>query len=214
MFKKVNILKDKISVSNADFSRAINLKTDFGITIDGKVVFEKSENEILVFWGRGNLVAKNQILGTDYGVTMTFATVLIDLSKAWDRIVELNKKQAFYEDDSSEGIDVFHDEKIEKISWYGVEFDVKPRNIADELENFADGYIIGIETEEPYRFDGMGFLNPADLEKSQKHLFEFAKNKISEKIENEKEEYKEYGFSFEEMETLEFFGIGNPFETK
>jgi hypothetical protein len=214
MFKKINVLTDKIIVSNGEFSKAINSKKEFGIDIEGKVLYEKDPNKFLIFWGRANLVAKNQILGAEYGVQMSFVSVTIDLQKSWDRLMELNSLNALYEDHSAEGIDNFKDKELEEIHWFSVEFGITSRELATELENFAEGYLVGLEHEEPYNFSGLGFLNKEDLESSRKHLFQFTKEKIEEKIEKEKEEFEKYGFTEDQEESLEFFGVGDPFETK
>jgi hypothetical protein len=208
MFKKINVLTDKISVSNGDFSKAINSKKKFGIDVEGKIFYEKSPEVPTIFWGRPNLLMKNKILGSDYKVSMTFAKMEISLENSWSRILELNQTNALYDDDHTEGIDHFKDEELEKLAWYGVEFEVNTRDIVTELERVEDGYILALEREIPdYTFHGLGFLKKGQISSAREKLFSFVKAEIEKKIDSEKAEYERFGFSDEESEALQYFGI-------
>jgi hypothetical protein len=207
LFKRINLLTDEIKVSNGEFTKALNSKKEFGIDINGDIVYEKSPTTILIFWGRPNLLMRNQILGKDYRVNVTFSQVSISMENGWSKFLELNQLNSLYEDTSSDGIDHVNDEKMEESSWHGVEFGVTSRDIAEELERSCEGYVVALEREEPYSFDGLGFLKEGTEESARETIFNFVKGKVEAKIAQKRDEFDRFGFSEEESEALQYFGI-------
>ena len=211
MFQKINLLSHKITVSNSDFAKAINSNREFAITLDGKIDYNFSDKEIYIFKGKANLLTSKEPLGNRYKISSNFVSVSIDCSKNWGEIEDLNSKIALYNDDSAEGVDSFNDEVMETIGWHSVEFDITYRELVEQLEKHCDGTLLCIEKEdEPYLFNGLGFIFQEDeVEKGRKLLKEFAKERILNKLEEERDEYKKYGFSEEELESLNYFQISS-----
>jgi hypothetical protein len=216
MFKKINLMDNSVKVPSNKFSEAINSGKEFGITPAGEVKFAPFETkEILIYKGQvaKNLVSQKvdfrKILGEGYRVKATFTQTEIYVD-SWEKIIDLNTKISLYEDSSSEGVDSFLDEKIEEISWHSVEFDIKSREIVEIIEESVNGILLCFERDmgEHYTFSGIGFiLDESELLKAQKVVLDKVKNLILEKIDTEKDEFQKYGFSDEQQEALEFFGL-------
>lgn len=212
MFKKINLSKDVINVNNLAFAKAIYSNENFSISIDGKIINPTNiNNEILIFQGRGSLTNKFEPLGVGYSIKSTFANVSISVRNIQNKIFDLNRNLATYEDISSEGVDSFKDEVLENIGWHSIEFGVSYRQLVEHLEEFGNGLIIYFETEEPsYSFNGMAFIEKEDFEKNRYILKEFAIKEIKHKLTNNFGEWQKYGFSNEQIKSLEYFGINIP----
>jgi outer membrane protein OmpA-like peptidoglycan-associated protein len=209
MFRKINLLEESFELSNALFSKALQSNREFGITIDSEIDYEFNKDKIYIFWGKGSILNQSkEPLGKGYKVALNFVKATVSAKNGWDRFQEINKSRAIYEDISADGIDSFNDQRLEDIGWNSIEFNIQYRDLVEYLEEFGKGIIVAIERhEEPYMFSGLGFMSDSDLEFNREILFDFAKSKIEEKIKAELDEYKKYGFSDEESEALEFFGI-------
>jgi hypothetical protein len=211
MFKKINLLTESFEISNALFSKAMQSNREFGITIDGEIDYEFNRENIYIFWGKGSIFQKNEPLGKGYSVKLNFVKAIISAENSWNRFKDINRENSLYEDISSDGIDSFKDEILENIGWHIVEFDMTYRDLVEHLEEFGEGAIVSIERDEPYMFDGLGFVKKVDLAKSREILFNFAKEKISSFIEDNREDFQKYGFSREQEEALKFFSIEKAF---
>lgn len=210
MFKKINLLKDSIAVQNVQFAKALNSNREFGITVNGEIDYEFSNDKIYIFKGKANLLQKQQPLGKGYKISSTFVSVSISAGSNWNEVEDLNSKNALYKDDSAEGVDSFNDPIMEEIGWHSVEFKISYRELVEELEEKCNGTVICIERDdEPYMFNGLGFMAQEDIKKGRDTLREFVKNRILSKLEKDREEYKEYGFSEEELDALNYFQISD-----
>ncbi len=208
MFKKINLLTDKVVVPNSEFAKALNSNREFGITVDGVIDYEFQNDRVYIFKGKANLLQKQQPLGKGYDISSTFVSVSISVAKNWNRVEELNSLNALYEDKSADGIDSFRDKVMEDIGWHAVEFKITYRDLVDELEAKGEGTLVCIEQDgEPYMFSGFAFIDPDRVEDGREILLSFAKRKILEQIESEKDEYKKYGFSDDEVDALKYFQI-------
>jgi hypothetical protein len=209
MFKRLNLLTDSVRVSNAEFSKASANGREFGIDMHGKVVTNpENSDSILVFKGAVSQMKQGEsLLGKGYKTAVNFVNIEVKFTNAWDNVFEWNKAKSLYEDSSADGIDSFQDREIENIGWNSIEFDVTHRDIAEHLENVCEGEIVYIEQDNPYMFSGVAFMGESELPLARERAKAFAKEKIVEKINEDIEEFRKYGFSDEQEEALEFFGI-------
>ncbi len=211
MFKKINLSKDVINVNNLAFAKAIYSTEIFAISLDGKIINSTNiNNELLIFQGRGSLTNKFEPLGIGYSIKSTFANVSIYVKNIPNKIFDLNRHLASYEDISSEGVDSFKDEVLENIGWHSIEFGISYRQLVEYLEEFGNGLLIYSETEEPYSFNGMAFIKNEEIEHNRTILQEFATKEIKQKLINNFGEWRKYGFSNEQIKALEYFGINIP----
>ena len=204
---KVNFLADEVKVPNVEFSKAINSNREFGISANGEIHFDLKQNTPYIFSGKANMMNKLEPLGKGYKIKATFVTVSISFNNIWNRIVEINRNNAMYEDSASDGIAEFQDKELEQIGWHGVEFKLSYRDFVEFLEKNVSGTILCIEQESPYMFNGLGFIQENNLENSRKKLFDFVKSEIQKHIDTNSQEYKKYGFSHDQQESLKFFGL-------
>ena len=163
MFKKINFLTDEVQVSNVMFAKAVNSNREFGIGVDGDIDYDLKSDKAYIFKGKGDLFNKLEPLGKGYKIKATFVTVTISFDNVWNRIVEINRDGAMYEDTASDGIAEFKDKILEKIGWHGVEFKVTYRDMVEFLEENLTGTIISIEQNEPYMFNGLGFIEDENI---------------------------------------------------
>jgi len=209
MFKRVNFITDSITVSNVEFSKASQSGKEFGIDIDGKIIYPPfSDQNILIFKGRiGKVEQGTSLLGKGYKVIPTFANITVQFPNAWNTILDMNKANSIYEDSSADGIDSFQDSELEKIGWNAIEFDVTYREIAEHIEKVAQGYIIYIERDDPYMFSGIAFISKEHRAEARELATKFVKEQIEAKLEKERDEFTKYGFSDDQEEALNFFNI-------
>jgi len=207
MFKKINFLVDEVQVSNSAFAKAINSNQEFGIGANGDIDFSFKKDKAYIFKGKANIFNKLEPLGKGYKIKATFVTVTISFNNIWNRVLEMNRDEAMYEDSASDGIDEFKDSALEDIGWHGIEFKISYRDMVDLLEEKCVGTIIAIEQNEPYMFNGLGFIDKDNIVEARELLFDFVKSKIIEQVSKEKDEFKKYGFSQEQKDSMEFFKI-------
>jgi len=209
MFKKINFLVDEVQVSNALFSKAINSNREFGIGIDGDIDYDLKSGKAYIFKGEANLFNKLEPLGKGYKIKATFVTVTISFDNIWNRIIDINTDSAMYEDSASDGIADFQDSTLENIGWHGVEFKISYRDMVEFLEKHIDGTVICVEQEEPYMFNGFGFISNENIEKARELLFDFTKSEIIKHISENKTEFDKYGFSDDQQDSINYFKIQN-----
>lgn len=214
--KKFNLFKEIIVVDKSELLKAINSQKLFAIDIEGKISYEPfSTTSIYIYQGR-NIPAASSALqiasgslleshfGKNYQIVEDGSRVLIKAFGNWQEIIGLNVLNASYDDTTADGIAEFAEEELEDIGWHVTEFDIDYRTLVDQLEQKADGILICIEQEEPYQFSGLGFLQ--NRSQAKDILFEFAKIKIKEILEND-ESYNKENISEEEEEALVFFNL-------
>ena len=207
MFKKINFLTDEVQVQNVLFSKAVNSNREFAIGVNGDIDYEFKDGKAYIFKGKANLFNKLQPLGKEYKIKATFVTISISFDNVWNRIAEINRNSAMYEDSASDGIAEFQDKALEDIGWHGIEFKIGYREMVEFLEKNITGTIISIEQEEPYMFNGFGFIENEHIVEARESLFNFVKSSIIENISKNREDFNKYGFSEEQKEAMSFFNI-------
>ena len=207
--KKINLLTDEVSLRHSSLIDALNKNVKFGISVDGEIDYEPfNSDKVYIYQGISKpnaLLSSLNILQGDYKLRQDGENIYINAGKEWQNILELNRKNALYEDVSADGIDVFKDEELENIGWHATEFNISYRDIVEELEEKLDGaYLVYIEVEEPYRFSG--FCTVTDIDSARSIAFNYVKNRIIDKLENDADFAKNL-LTADEKRAAEYFGI-------
>ena len=212
--KKFNLFNEIIIVDKSELLRAINTSKEYGININGEVIYAPfAQNEILIYQGthtpkQTNALIPNQtvtlpqIFGDNYQIVEDEDRVLIKAFSNWQELIKVNTPRASYDDTTGDGVDKFADEALEEIGWNATEFNINYRTLIDILEKECEGTLLCIEQEEPYQFSGLGFLE--NNTKAQKVLFNYCQNEIK-KIMHEDPLYAAKNLSDDEREAAEYF---------
>ena len=215
--KKCNLFNEIVVVDRSALMQAVNSGKEFGITIEGDIVFMPEEARKLYIY-RGVMSPKKasplmpqqpqvslaELLGNNYKVVEDDDRILIKASPAWQEIIGWNIRSCDYDDTSADGVSHFPDKVLEDIGWHATEFGIDYRNLLEVIEAECAGTLLCIEQMEPYQFSGMGFID--DLECARAHAFALCKARI-EKLMHEEEEYAPERLSDDEREAAEFFGL-------
>lgn len=204
--KKINLFTEIIRVKKTELIKGVNSQKKFGINIFGEIVYEPYKlKEILIYEGKPTIGGDfNKILGSNYQMVDDGEVYLIKAFSNWQNIIALNSLRASYDDTTSDGVAEFANDELEDIGWNATEFDIKYRSLVEFLEENADGIVLCIEQEEPYRFSGLGFIE--DDKKAAELLYNHCKNIIQEKMEND-EEFSKENLTDDEEEAAEFFEL-------
>jgi hypothetical protein len=214
--RKFNLFNEIIIVNKSKLLEAINSQKIFGIKINGEIAYEPFDNkDILIYQGKHTPGQTNalmpatkptleSILGKNYQVVEDDDRVLIKAFSNWQEIIGWNSPRASYNDTTADGVDEFATKDMEDIGWHATEFDIKYRELVEELEEKCDGTLVCIEQEEPYQFSGLGFLN--NDEDARKVLYEYCREKI-QKLLDEGTLHSKDNLTDDEAEAAEFFGI-------
>jgi len=215
--KKFNLFKEIITANRQDVLNAINSKKTFGINIQGDVVYEPyAPKEILIFEGKytpkqisaltpPQALKLDDFFGKNYQVVEDDERVLIKAFSNWQELIGLNTSRCSYDDTTADGVAEFSDKDLEEIGWQATEFNIKYRDLVEEIESKCDGYIFCIEQEEPqYQFSGLGFI--ADDKQAYQVMFAFAKAHVQKMIETH-EDFKRELLTEDEEEAAKFFGL-------
>jgi hypothetical protein len=213
--KKFNLFNEIIVTNRQDLLNAINSQKEFGITIDGDVVYAPFEEDaILIYQGKHTPKAQNalmpskpqtlgEILGDKYQVVEDDERVLIKAFGNWQELIRVNTPRASYDDTTGDGVSEFSNSDLEDIGWNATEFNISYRELVEVLEEKCDGTLLCIEQEEPsYQFSGLGFL--ADNNEAKEVLFKHCQEKIK-KMMQEDPLYAKDKLSDDEQEAAEFF---------
>jgi len=213
--KKFNLFKEIIVVNKQDLLNAINSQKEFGITINGDVVYAPfDEDAILIYQGKYTPKAQNalmpskpqtlrEILGDKYQIVEDDDRVLIKAFGNWQELIKVNTPRASYDDTTGDGVSEFSSAKLEDIGWNATEFNISYRDLVEEIEKKCKGTLLCIEQEEPsYQFSGLGFIE--DEDEAVDVTFNYCKQKI-QKMLNEDPLYTEDKLSDDEKEAAEFF---------
>jgi len=204
MMKKFNLFKEIIKVDKTELIKAINSQKVFGITIDGNIVDETSK-DILVYKAKAEISQNfKESLGKNYQLVEDGQKVMIKAFSNWQELIGINLPNASYDDTTADGVAEFSDKELEEIGWQATEFDIKYRTLVEVLEEKCDGIVLCIEQEEPYQFSGLGFLK--DNIQARTTLFEYCKDIVKDKIEND-EDFKVDNLTDDEEEAGKFFKI-------
>ena len=214
IMKQFNLFKEIITVDKNSLLNAINSTREFGINIEGEVVFAPfKDKEVLIYQGKHTPEVTNalipskpktlaDILGKNYQVVEDDERVLLKAFSNWQELIKVNTPRASYDDTTGDGVDKFSDEVLEDIGWNATEFDITYRELVEVLEKNVDGTLLCIEQEEPYQFSGLGFIK--DEKEAQKVLFAYVQEKIKHMMHNDPLYTKEK-LSDDEREAAEFF---------
>lgn len=204
--KKFNLIKEIIVADKVKLVDVINSKKVFGINIYGDICFEPfNEKEMLVFKSTlKDTTSLSDFFGNNYQVVEDDDRVLLKAFANWQEIIKLNTSRASYDDTTSDGVDRFQNEELEKLGWYATEFDITYRQLVEVLEEKCDGTLLCIERDEPYQFSGLGFLE--DDKQAFEELFGFVQNIIQNLLENDPLYVKE-NLTDDEEEAMEFFKL-------
>lgn len=210
--KKINLFNEIIVTSNIELAQALSSNKEFGITLKGEVKYAPFDPlDIFIYQAKtspatalNTHTSKQELLGTDYTVVEDDDRILIKAGNAWQAVINYNVKNCHYDDTSGDGVDQFGDEEIEDMGWMIIDFDVSYKELVQMLEEKADITLIGIQSEEPYQFSGMGYFN--DIETTRKILFDFCYNTIKDKIDNDTD-YALDLLDEDQREAAEFFKV-------
>lgn len=194
--KQFNLFKEIIVVNKSELLKAINSNKEFGITIEGKIISENTEERhIYIFKGRPSIPAPSTLManpkpasiesmfGNNYKVVEDEDRVLIKAGGNWQELIKINVPSADYDDTTGDGVAEFTDKIMENIGWHATEFDIKYRELVETLEKSVEGTLFCIENEEPYQFSGMGFIS--NIEEAQTYLYNYCREIAKEKMEND-----------------------------
>ena len=213
--KKFNLFNEIIVAKSEDLKKAVSSNKEFGITIDGEVVYDITPNHIYIYIGKAVPPTPNALsvpkpitietlLGHNYKIVEDGERTLIKAGAAWQDILTYNIANASYDDSTGDGIAEFSDEILEDYGWYATDFAVNYRDMVDVIEKDVDGVLLCIEQEEPYQFSGLGFIH--DIENARVKVKEYCINFIKDKLEND-EDYVYESLDSDELEALEHFGL-------
>jgi hypothetical protein len=202
--KKINLFKEIIKVNKSSMINAINTQKNFGISINGEIVYEPyHEKEILIYEGCPKIGGDfTKILGKNYQVVDDGDIYLIKAFSNWQHIIEINSKRASYDDTTADGVAEFSNKELEDIGWHATEFNINYREIVEFIEKNCDGTLICIEQEEPYQFSGLGFI--ADDLNAKKLMYDYCQDIVKNKIVND-EEFAVDTLTDDEEEAAKFF---------
>ena len=213
--KKFNLANQQICVDKEALLEAINSQKDFGITIEGAIVYAPFDTaKHYIFQGKhstgGSLLSRAQnvtladFFGKSYHIVEEGDRVCIDASDAWSEIVPLNLAGALYDDTTSDGIMDFADEVLEDISWHAVEFGITNRDIAEIIEAECEGLLFCVHKEEPFFFSALGYVD--DISCAREKVHSRVAKMIEEKLRNDPD-YDPNFLDEEQEEAVEYFGI-------
>ena len=214
--KKFNLFKEIIIVNKPTLLQAINSSKVFGIDINGDIIYAPFENtEILIFEGSHKPqptsalapAAKptlQDVFGKFYQIVEDDDRVLVKAFSNWQELIGVNTPRASYDDTTGDGVAEFSNKELENIGWQATEFNINYRAIVEYLEENCEGTLLCIEQEEPYQFSGLAYLS--DNTHAKNTMFEFCKNIIKDKIEND-DEFALDSLTDDEKEAAEFFGV-------
>lgn len=210
--KKFNLFKEIVVVAKNDFLNAVNSAKTFAITLSGEIRYAPfSEDTISIFEGQIPPISPlsttlsrpiSEMLGKEYRVVEDDDRILIKAAGAWQKIIQMNRLRALYDDTTADGIDKFADKELEQIGWHATEFHLPYRDIVEQFEKECEGILLCIEQEEPYQFSGLGFLS--NLEHARGVAYNFCATIAKEKIANDSEFST---LSDDEEEAAEFFKL-------
>ena len=213
--KKFNLFKEIIVADRQKLLNAINSQKEFGITINGDVVYAPfGEDAILIYQSRYTPKAQNalmpaksqrlgEILGDKYQIVEDDDRVLIKAFGNWQELIKVNTPRASYDDTTGDGVSEFSSDKLEDIGWNATEFNITYRDLVEEIEAKCDGTLLCIEQEEPsYQFSGLGFI--ANDDQAAEVAFKYSQERIKKMIQ-EDPLYAKEKLSDDEQEAAEFF---------
>ncbi len=213
--KKFNLFNEIIVVERSALLNAINSAKEFAITYEGKIIESDFESYPLIYRGSiapasTSALAPQQshsltnMLSQNYKIIEDDARVLIKAAAAWKEILNLNIRHCDYDDSSGDGISIFADKELEDMGWHATEFNIEYRDMVSVIESSCEGVLLCIEQDDPYQFSGLGFI--FDKICARRHVREFCKKRIQEKLDNDPL-FSEEKLSDDEREAVAFFSL-------
>ncbi|WP_324171214.1 hypothetical protein [Sulfurimonas sp.] len=204
--KKFNLFNEIIITNKQTLLTAINAKKLFGICIEGNIIYEPfTDNEIFIYKGQPEIVEDfKKVLGRNYQLVEDGDRVLIKAFSNWQELIGINTPNSSYDDTTADGVGEFASKSLEDIGWHIAEFSIDYRTLVELLEEKCEGTVLCIEQEEPYQFSGLGYLS--DNKHAKEVLFDYCKNIVKDKIENDPDFAKE-NLTDDEEDAAKFFGV-------
>ena len=204
--KKFNLFNEIIITDKPTLLKEINAGKIFGIDISGEIKHEPfTQDDILIYKGQPKIVEDfSNVLGKNYQIVEDGNRVLIKAFSNWQELIAVNTPQSSYDDTTADGVAEFSCKELEDIGWYATEFDVDYRSLVELLEEKCDGTILCIEQEDPYQFSGLGFLS--NNNQAKEVMFEYCKNLVKDRIENDPD-FKIEELNDDEEDAAKFFGL-------
>jgi len=214
--KKFNIAVEKVRVNKTALMNAINSSKEFAISIEGEILHAPySDRAIYIYKGAispisttGLSVPKPMSLGALFGVGYKIEEVgdevIFDVANAWNVIVPHNLHNATFDDTTSDGIMDLYDSKLEEMSWHGVEWGIRNREISDVIEAQCEGTLFCFHTESPFMFSSLVYVD--DMACARQKVKEMIVQTIKDKLENDAA-YDRDDLTEDEEEAAQFFGV-------
>jgi hypothetical protein len=186
---KTDIKDVELTLKVNDVVNAIENGSKIAIDINGTIYIDDIDpKKPLIFARRvdnidSSLPQKEKIeklFGKEYKPLIGDTICIIKPLIAWQEVMKINKDRMFYEDHSTDGIEVFNDKRVEDIAFEAVVFDVDYRDIAQFVEDNCDGEFIYYENEIQFS----GFTIAHDNDKAYKQVKEYIQDQISAKVES------------------------------
>ena len=204
--KKFNLFNEIITAKTSEVKNAIDSDNEFGINIYGEIVKAPFTNkDILIFAGTCEKDKKiEDAFGAKYQIVVSEERVLIKAFSNWQEIIAFNTPLASYDDTTADGVAEFSHKDLEEIGWQATEYSISYRALVEVLEEKVEGITLCIEQEEPYQFSGFGFIT--NVNQAKDVMFEYCKEKIKDKLEND-DNFKEEYLEDDQIQAREFFGL-------
>ncbi|MEA1915634.1 MAG: hypothetical protein U9N30_10010 [Campylobacterota bacterium] len=186
--KKIQIKDIELKLDIEQLIHAMDNSQELAIGLDGTIFTDTIDPKMPLMFRRitsgidRSLSSKERLtalFGKEYkplfGDTLCIVKPLI----AWQEVMKINKDRMFYEDHSSDGIEVFNDERVETVSFEAVVFDIDYRVIAEFIEEHCEGDFVYYENEIQFS----GFTIASNNDKAYEQVKYFLQDLINQKVE-------------------------------
>lgn len=186
--KKIQIKDIELKLDIEQLIHAMDNSQELAIGLDGTIFTDTIDPKMPLMFRRitsgidRSLSSKERLtalFGKEYkplfGDTLCIVKPLI----AWQEVMKINKDRMFYEDHSSDGIEVFNDERVEAVSFEAVVFDIDYRVIAEFIEEHCEGDFVYYENEIQFS----GFTIASNNDKAYEQVKYFLQDLINQKVE-------------------------------
>jgi len=186
---KIDIKDIELTLKIEELINAIQNGSKIAIGIDGTICIDDIDPKMTLIFARtidnidSSLSNKEQLtklFGKEYKPLIGDTICIIKPLIAWQEVMKINKDRFFYEDHSTDGIEVFNDKRVEEIAFEAVVFDIDYRDIAQFIEDNCEGDFVYYENEIQFS----GFVIAKDNDKAYEQVKNFIQDEISHKIEN------------------------------
>lgn len=186
--RKTQIKDIELKLDIKKLIQAMDNSKELAIGLDGTIFMDSLDPKMPLMFKRStqdidtSLSSKERLtalFGKEYKPLFGDTICIIKPLIAWQEVMKINKDRMFYEDHSSDGIEVFNDERVETISFEAVVFDVDYREISEFIEEHCEGDFVYYENEIQFS----GFTIATDNDKAFEQVKYFLQDKINQKVE-------------------------------